>query len=59
MAGLIFMPKRIIVFIDGSNFYHSLKLSFKRTNLDLSNFINFLVKDDNLISIKYYSAMVD
>jgi len=53
------MSKRIVVFIDGSNFYHSIKLSFNKTNVDITKFITYLSQDNNLIVIKYYSAAIN
>ena len=48
--------KRIAIFIDGSNFYHSLKSSFNKTNIDFVLFCNYLSKNNDLIIINYYSA---
>jgi len=47
---------RVIVFIDGSNFYHSLKYSFSKVNIDLESFCNFLINNNDLIQINYYTA---
>jgi len=48
--------ERVMVFIDGSNFYYSLKKSFSKTKVDFVKFVNFLTKDQNLIKIFYYNA---
>ena len=47
---------RIMVFIDGSNFYYSLKKSFSTSKIDFQRFINFLSNDYNLVNILYYNA---
>jgi len=48
--------KRVIIFIDGSNFYYALKRSFFKTNIDFEKFCNFLCSDNALITIKYYNS---
>lgn len=48
--------KRLMVFIDGSNFYFSLKKTFSTSKIDLKKFVDFLIADNELISIKYYNA---
>ena len=45
-----------MVFIDGSNFYHSLKKNFQTTKIDFEKFCNYLVEKDDLITIFYYTA---
>jgi len=49
---------RLMIFIDGSNLYHSLKGHFKRTDIDIGRFANKLVEKRNLIRIYYYNASV-
>ena len=49
----------VIIFIDGSNFYHSLKSSFSRVNLDIELFCNYLVNNNDLIQINYYTATLN
>ncbi len=49
---------RVMVFIDGSNLYHSLKSFFKRTDVDIGNFCNKLLNRRRLIRIYYYNAKV-
>ena len=49
---------RIMVFIDGSNMYHSLKGFFKRANIDLGKFANKLLDKRRLVRIYYYNARV-
>ena len=49
---------RIMIFIDGSNLYHSLKGFFKRTDLDIGKFSNKLLEKRRLIRIYYYNARV-
>ncbi|MEE8418785.1 MAG: NYN domain-containing protein [Dehalococcoidales bacterium] len=50
--------ERVMVFIDGSNLYHSLKNFFKRTDLDIGKFCNKLIGKRRLIRIYYYNASV-
>ena len=47
-----------MVFIDGSNMYHSLKAFFNRTDIDLGKFCNKLVGKRRLVRIYYYNARV-
>ncbi len=49
---------RVMIFIDGSNMYHSLKAYFKRTDIDLGCFCKKLVDRRRLIRIYYYNAIV-
>ncbi len=37
------MGERVMIFIDGSNLYHSLKNYFNRTDLDLGRFCQKLI----------------
>jgi uncharacterized LabA/DUF88 family protein len=54
-VGSIFeSPQRVIIFVDGSNFYHSLKKSFGSAKIDLLKFCSFVSKGKKLIAIKYY-----
>ncbi len=50
--------ERVMIFIDGSNLYHSLKNFFKRTDLDVGKFCNKLLDKRRLIRIYYYNARV-
>ena len=50
--------ERIMVFIDGSNMYHSLKKYFNRTDIELGKFCNKLIGKRRLIRIYYYNARV-
>ena len=45
------MGERVMVFVDGSNLYHSLKNHFKRTDLDLGRFCQKLLRRRQLIRI--------
>jgi len=47
-----------MIFIDGSNLYHSLKGFFKRTDIDIGKFCNKLLDKRRLIRIYYYNAKV-
>jgi len=49
--------KKIVIYIDGSNFYFSIKNTFK-CRIDIEKFCNKLSKNNDLISIKYYIAPV-
>jgi len=50
--------ERIMIFIDGSNLYHSLKKIFNRTDLDIGKYCHKLVGRRNLARIYYYNAKV-
>ncbi len=49
---------RLMIFIDGSNLYHSLKGYFKRTDIDIGKFCQKLQGKRRLIRIYYYNAIV-
>ncbi|MBA7674892.1 hypothetical protein ES703_83117 [subsurface metagenome] len=49
---------RVMIFIDGSNLYHSLKGFFKRTDIDMGKFSHKLLEKRRLIRIYYYNARV-
>ena len=49
---------RVMIFIDGSNMYHSLKYWFKRTDIDIGKFSSKLLDKRRLIRIYYYNARV-
>ncbi len=50
--------ERVMVFIDGSNMYHSLKGHFKRADIDIGKFVRKLVDRRRLVRIYYYNAIV-
>ena len=50
--------ERVMVFIDGSNLYHSLKHHFSRTDIDIGKFSHKLLDKRHLIRIYYYNARV-
>ena len=52
------MSERIMIFIDGSNLYHSLKNHFNRADLDMGKFTAKLLNKRPLVRIYYYNAMV-
>ena len=52
------MSERIMIFIDGSNVYHSLKNIFGRTDVDIGRFCHKLLNRRQLIRIYYYNARV-
>ena len=53
--------KRVMIFIDGSNFYHSVKdtWTFEDADIDFKRLISDLVRKRHLISVKYYNAALD
>ena len=50
--------ENVMIFIDGSNLYHSLKNIFGRTNLDIDKFCQKLLGQRHLTRIYYYNAKV-
>ncbi len=52
-----FHMKRVVVYIDGSNFYFSVKKKFN-CKVDIEKFCKKLTRDENLIKIKYYISPV-
>lgn len=50
--------KRIAIYIDGSNFYFSLKKKFT-TKIDIDKFCKKLFDEGDLVKINYYLAPVD
>ena len=50
--------ERVMIFIDGSNLYHSIKNFFKRTDIDMGKLSNKLLDKRRLIRIYYYNAKV-
>lgn len=49
---------RVMMFIDGSNLYHSLKAIFKRTDIDMGRLADRLLEKRRLIRVYYYNARV-
>ena len=49
---------RVMIFIDGSNLYHSLKGHFRRTDIDIGKFGHRILEKRQLIRIYYYNAIV-
>ena len=52
------MSERVMIFIDGSNVYHSLKNIFGRTDVDIGRFCHKLLNRRQLARIYYYNAKV-
>jgi uncharacterized LabA/DUF88 family protein len=52
------MFERVMIFIDGSNLYHSLKNHFNRTDIDIGKFCRKLAARRQLVRIYYYNASV-
>jgi uncharacterized LabA/DUF88 family protein len=50
--------KRVAIYIDGSNFYFSLKKKFT-TKIDIEKFCKKLSGENDLVKINYYIARVD
>ena len=50
--------KRVVIYIDGSNFYFSIKKRFN-CKIDIEQFCKKLSGDNNLIKIKYYISPVE
>jgi len=50
--------ERVMIFIDGSNMYHSLKHFYKRTNLDIGRFCQKILGRRQLVRMYYYNARV-
>jgi uncharacterized LabA/DUF88 family protein len=50
--------ERVMIFIDGSNLYHSLKGFFKRTDIDIGKMCQNLLGRRRLVRIYYYNARV-
>ena len=51
--------KRVMIFIDGSNFYHCCKSAFGKTKLDFEKFCNKLIGDREHIRTYYFNAPRD
>ncbi|MFH0847186.1 MAG: NYN domain-containing protein [Chloroflexota bacterium] len=49
---------RVMIFIDGSNLYHSLKKFFKRADIDMGKFAQKLLEKRRLVRTYYYNARV-
>ncbi|MEA3329932.1 MAG: NYN domain-containing protein [Nanoarchaeota archaeon] len=47
--------ERVVVFIDGSNLYYSLK-NLKKGRIDFQNLLRLVTKNKMLISTFYYNA---
>ncbi|MBA4182032.1 MAG: NYN domain-containing protein [Anaerolinea sp.] len=50
---------RTMVFIDGSNLYHSLRERYGRTDIDFAKLCNYLANGRELVRGYYYNATVD
>ena len=50
--------ERVMIFVDGSNMYHSLKSHFRRTDIDLGKFSREILDGRRLVRIYYYNAEV-
>ena len=54
----ILIMKNVVIYIDGSNFYFSVKNAFN-CRVDIEKFCKKLVGDNKLVQIKYYIAPVE
>ncbi|MBT4192163.1 MAG: NYN domain-containing protein [Candidatus Diapherotrites archaeon] len=50
---------KISIFIDGSNFYHSLKKSFNITKIDVKKLSKILIAENELQQIFYYTSPIN
>ncbi len=50
--------ERVMIFIDGSNVYHSLRAHFGRKNIDIGRFCQKLLGRRRLVRNYYYNAQV-
>ena len=50
--------ERVMIFVDGSNLYHSLKAFFRRTDLDIGRLGGKLLGKRRLVRLYYYNAKV-
>jgi uncharacterized LabA/DUF88 family protein len=50
--------ERVMIFIDGSNMYHSLKYHYKKTNIDIGRFCQKILGRRRLVRTYYYNAQV-
>ena len=51
--------ERVMIFIDGNNFYHELKGTFGRSDIDFTKFCRKLAGNRTLVRTYYYNATVD
>ncbi len=51
--------ERVVIFIDGSNFYHGLKKDIGDADIDFQKFGQVVCGDRKLIRIHYYNAPLD
>jgi len=52
------VQERVVIFIDGSNFYFGLKNLFGRANIDFQKFSQILAENRKLIRTYYYNAPI-
>ena len=51
--------RRVNIYIDGSNLYHSLRNATGRIGIDFGKFVAKLVENRRLVRAYYYNAPVD
>lgn len=51
--------ERVVIFIDGSNFYHGLKAQFGKANIDFKKLNEKLIGNRKLIRCYYYNVPVN
>ena len=52
------MPERVVIYIDGSNFYHSLRAHSTSQKVDFQKLAALLTGSRSLIRTYYYNAIV-
>ena len=55
---MTYKSERVMIFIDGSNVYHSLRAHFGKKNIDIGRFCQKLLDRRRLVRTYYYNAQV-
>ncbi|MFC1875445.1 NYN domain-containing protein [Chloroflexota bacterium] len=55
---MAYKSERVMIFIDGSNVYHSLRAHFGKRNIDIGKFCQKLLGRRQLVRTYYYNAQV-
>lgn len=53
------MPNRVMIFIDGSNVYHSVRDLYQRTDIDYAKLVTCLTNGRDYQRTYFYGALVD
>ena len=51
--------ERVMIFIDGNNFYYGCKDTIGTSHIDFKKLLKFLAKDRELVKAYYYNALLD